>query len=656
MIAERLPAKVWRRGRNDDPTARMPLRAGPLDLAFELGELRFIRLGDREVVNRIYVAVRDRNWDTAAPALSNISVDAGESAFRVSFDATCRMREIDFTWKGVITGDPTGTIAFSMDGQARSTFMRNRIGFCILHPDICAGARCVLQHPDGARVTSAFPRPISPHQPFLDLGGISHEVEPGTWAELSFDGDVFETEDQRNWTDASFKTYCTPLKLPFPVQIAAGTAVRQSVTLRLRADKGDVTVRSRAPAGHGAPRASFEIQAGGPAQPLPPIGLCAASHGGALSPRETSRCAALNLDHIRVEVDLSAPGWQDSLRESVARAEVLGTRLLPALHLSDSAEAELAALGDFLAHTRCEIRTWLVFKKGEACTTDRWVGLAREALGPDCPGARFASGTNAYFTELNRGVPPGIAADCLVYSVNPQIHAFDDLSIMETLSAQAATVESALRISGGRPIVVSPVTLKARFNAVATGPIPPVPPGELPPQVDPRQMSLLGAAWTLGSVSSLSLAGASLLTYFETTGWRGVMETEQGPSVPERFPALPGCVFPVYHVLADIGEMKGGEILPGHADPASALAGLTILAAGKRRTLLANLGPDVITARVVGAAGSAHVRCLDETTVERACHSPEEFRAEQGTVGKSRGRELEIELLPYAVARIDWED
>ena len=69
---------------------------------------------------------------------------------------------------------------------------------------------------------------------------------------------------------------------------------------------------------------------------------------------------------------------------------------------------------------------------------------------------------------------------------------------METLSAQAATVECARRISGGRPVVVSPVTLKARFNVVATGPIPPVPRGELPPQVDARQMSLFAAAWTAG--------------------------------------------------------------------------------------------------------------------------------------------------------------
>ena len=57
---------------------------------------------------------------------------------------------------------------------------------------------------------------------------------------------------------------------------------------------------------------------------------------------------------------------------------------------------------------------------------------------------------------------------------------------------------------GGRPVIVSPVTFKQRFNAVATGEQPELVPGELPPQVDPRQMSLFGAGWTLGSLHRLA--------------------------------------------------------------------------------------------------------------------------------------------------------
>ena len=36
------------------------------------------------------------------------------------------------------------------------------------------------------------------------------------------EGDTWETEDHRNWTDASFKTYSRPLSLPYPYAIAKG--------------------------------------------------------------------------------------------------------------------------------------------------------------------------------------------------------------------------------------------------------------------------------------------------------------------------------------------------------------------------------------------------------------------------------------------------
>jgi len=666
MAKETLAVQVWRRGSMVDTPARTALRAGPLSLFFEQGELRGIRLGEREVINRIYVAVRDRNWDTAPAVLSNLSREAGDSHFRVSFDVSCRMREIDFSWKGLITGDADGTIVFSMDGQAHTTFLRNRVGFCVLHPDSCAGAPCVLTHTSGggaghgAEERAAFPRFVSPHQPFLDLAGMSHEVAPGTWASLSFTGDVFETEDQRNWTDSSFKTYCTPIALPFPAEITAGTVVRQSVTLRITGPgvAGGPAAWVAAQAAGGPARVSVEADTEGRPVPLPGIGLGVASHGGALSATETARLAAMKLDHLRGELDLSAPDWEAALRRASAEAAALSASLLVALHLSEAAEAELAALAASLRRAPCTVGLWFVFKRGESCTADKWVALARAALGPLVPGARFASGTNAYFTELNRGTPPGPVADCLVYSANPQIHAVDDLTVMENLSAQAATVTSALRISGGRPVAVSPVTLKARFNAVATGPIPTVPPGELPPQVDPRQMSLQAAAWTVGSMASLARAGAAIVTYYETTGWRGVMETEKGPPVPEKFPALPGCVFPVYHPLADIGEMRGGMVLPCAVTPSGAAAAIIVEANGKRRALVANLSQEEIAVTVAGGHGPrrARIRLLDETSVGQACRAPETWRAHRGEERELRDGALEIRLLPYAVARIDWEE
>lgn len=81
----------------------------------------------------------------------------------------------------------------------------------------------------------------------------------------------------------------------------------------------------------------------------------------------------------------------------------------------------------------------LVFHEKEKSTTSRTLELAEGHLVPQ--GFRLATGTNAYFAELNRQRPPRGMTVC--YSFNPQVHAFDDLSLMETLEAQASTVESA---------------------------------------------------------------------------------------------------------------------------------------------------------------------------------------------------------------------
>jgi hypothetical protein len=46
-----------------------------------------------------------------------------------------------------------------------------------------------------------------------------------------FEGDIFEMEDHRQWTDASFKTYNRPIDLPLPYTLEPETPVKQSVTI-----------------------------------------------------------------------------------------------------------------------------------------------------------------------------------------------------------------------------------------------------------------------------------------------------------------------------------------------------------------------------------------------------------------------------------------
>ena len=152
------------------------------------------------------------------------------------------------------------------------------------------------------------------------------------------------------------------------------------------------------------------------------------------------------------------------------QARALGVSLEVALLLSDAAADELAALVDVLAEIKPPVRAWLIFHVRATFDRERWVRLAREQLAGYDPAALIGGGTNANFTELNRARPPVEALDLLCYSINPQVHAFDNASLAETLAAQAATVASARQFAGGLPLAITPVTLRPRFNPNATGP------------------------------------------------------------------------------------------------------------------------------------------------------------------------------------------
>ncbi len=644
-----LPTNVLYYGQDTPQPNQMVLRAGPLALVYENGDLRYITLRGREVLRRVYVAVRDRNWGTVPLVLSNEQIEAREDGFHISYEARHQQGEIDFIWRGTITGAPDGTITFAMDGEARTTFLRNRIGFCVLHPiREGAGARCVVEHADGMRGEGVLPRYIAPDAPFLDMRAIAHEVAPDVWAEVQFEGDLFEMEDQRNWIDASYKTFCTPLRLPYPVEVAAGTRIRQSVTLRLRDDRRPAT-DDRQP--------TAEVETGlkctlaSETRALPQIGLGAASHGQPLSNQALERLRTLNLAHLRVDLRLSDADVEARLRQAHAEAWAIGARLEVALFLSEHAEEELRAFRALLDAVRPDVLRWLVFHMHEKSTSAVWVQLARTYLEHYDAQAQFASGSNAYFTQLNRERPPTEPLDLLTYSVNPQVHAFDNASLVETPEAIAATIESAKQFSNGRPVIISPVTLRPRFNPDATGPEREPGPGELPAQVDARQMSLLGAGWTLASLKYSAEHGAASVTYYETTGWRGVMETADGS--PSPFRSLPGMVFPMYHLFADVGEFAGGEVIRAVSNDTLRIEVLALRHGTKVRVLLANMThlPHVVQLNI--PAQEARVRILDETAAEAVLLEPERFRDQLGEHVLAEQLQA-LPLQPYALARVDF--
>lgn len=626
------------------------LRAGPLSLLFEpqTAFLRHIRLGDHEVVRAIYAAIRDHNWATILPRITVREQDIRADSFRLAFDCECRRGSVDYFWKGTITGDAQGRIVFAFDGEARSEFQRNRIGICVLHPIAeCSGRSVTVGHTGGTSEEGAFPREISPHQPFFDIQSVAYDVaNTGIRAQLEMTGDVFEMEDQRNWSDASFKTYCTPQARPKPHPVKSGDRVSQSVTLSLSGK-----VRPILPVNVGrSPQLSIATT---PVLALPPVGLCVASHQRPLSPREIERLKALKLAHLRVDLRLADPGYPALLEQAAKEAAAIGTGLHIALELGANAEAALPAFLAQLERLKPRVLLWILLHEVENPTSELTVQAVRPHLQKFAPAVLCAAGTRDFFTEVNRSRPPQDAASFVCYSNNPQVHAYDHTTLVENLAGMVHNVETARQFTP-RPVVVSPVTLRIRNNAAA----PQEKPGtlaELPSDVDPRQLSLFGAGWTLGAIAKLAGTGfVHSATFFETTGWRGLMETEAGSPLPKEFPSEPGVVFPMYHVFADIAEFGATQVHPTHSSHPLLAEGLTLVnARQQKRILVANLTGDPQDLKIKSGTCTAKVRYLDETTMEQAVRRPEEFRQQPGLTQESVSGKIELKLLPYALARVD---
>ena len=642
------------------PLTTYELNAGPLTMLLDGIDLRYVRSGSLEIVRRVYVAVRDQNWNTIAGQYTITSIAQQQDRFDVEFDVEHKNHDLDFTWHGHIIGDPDGQIRYEMDGLARSNFRYNRIGLCILHPfKESLGRPYRAQTPRG-EVSGYLPDLIGP-QGFEDgvyvplfpaFNRLNIDLTDAVHAHFTFDGDLFETEDQRNWTDASLKTYCTPLSLGFPHQANAGSRIVQMFTVAV--EGGETSAPEQ-----GVIHLSLGTGRG---QKLPHIGFGLHSDGPVPSAHEILRLLAVQPDHLRVDIHLDT-AYASTLARAITTCQALHCMLEVALFLNADMEESLATLAAQLQESKVKVIRILVFQEGaqtahpQETTTPELVKLARQHLQSAAPAAAFAGGTDMYFCELNRTRPQAEAMDAISYTIIPQEHAFDERSLAETLEAQGETVRSGQAFAGGRPIVISPITLKRRSNPHAIVAEAERASNELPDSVDPRQLSLFGAAWTAGSIKYLAESGAASLTYYELTGWRGLLEREMGSPIPELFPSMPGMVFPLYHVFADIAEWKNYTLIPCTSDQPLTATALALTGEGGDATglhlLVFNLKADQQRV-VIGPihASSLSLRTLDEQSMREATLTPETFRQHRRQV-ETQGGELVLDLAPYAIVRID---
>jgi hypothetical protein len=640
------------RGADQPPEDALPVRAGDLSAEFAAGGLRYLRMRGIEVARRIVVAVRDQAWNTVPGALSDVRIHQTGDEFRITFSSRHEAGELCFIWKGTIGGTAHGSCSFSMDGTAVTSFPYRRIGICVLHPPEEFAGRGFSATGGGAAISGQLPALVAPPGPST---GIDEPLIPAfarlalsgrhVSAEFSFTGDHFEIEDQRNWTDASFKSYSRlPVVSAEPEYLAAGTRLQQTVSV-------SATVRGRAP--RTRPPAVPQIVIGDEiAVPMPEVGLVHADDLPPPAPRTAELLARMALAHLRADVHLQREGWAQRLGRARRQAQELGCPLEIAVFLENADTAGLGQLAAVLGQV--PVRRVLVYRADAESTPGADVAAARGALAPLPPGTPFGGGTDLNFAELNRSRPDVAAMDAVAFPINPQVHAADEDSMVETAEGVRAVIRTARSFAAGRPVVVSPISLRPRFNpdepdaldgSAAT----------LPGNADPRQLSLFGACWALVTMKALAEEGAHATTWFETTGPRGVIDGGTAEPASSLFPAHPGLVFPVYHMLRDVCEFGGAPLLACSGDPLRAAA-IAVRRGDRSAVLVANLRPEpsaieVRLPRQLPRSGVT-IRRLNTMTATAAMLSPASFRS-HAQAQPVHGSTLRLDLLPYEYSRLD---
>jgi hypothetical protein len=208
------------------------LTAGPIRMKFQDGELRYLYVGQKEIVRRIYFAVRDEKWQTPMPTFSRVDVEKQADHFRIGLEATCKSDTVDYAWTGEIIGRADGEITFRVTGTPAKTFKSNRIGLCVLFgADSLAGQAFEALDADDKATAGQFPDLVLPFTDLVakDFKTLRYSTDDGLKVSCSLTPVLFSMEDQRNWGDSSYKAYNTILA---GAEAVAGKEATVMVTLK----------------------------------------------------------------------------------------------------------------------------------------------------------------------------------------------------------------------------------------------------------------------------------------------------------------------------------------------------------------------------------------------------------------------------------------
>ncbi|YCI04888.1 hypothetical protein M1D34_24000 [Ensifer sp. D2-11] len=601
-----------------EPEARR-IEAGRLSADFVNGNLRKIRFAGKEVLRAISFLVRDRDWGTCEAEIADLTVEEGQAGTIVRYSARFQSPNgVLLVCSATIDLKPH-RLVFGARFTPDRDFETARAGFAVLHPIVGLAGRSVqVEHGDATVERSVFPDLIEPWQPFKDIAAITHEVSPGVKAECRFAGDVFEMEDQRNWTDGSYKTYVRPLELPWPYLLKVGETVQQSVTLSIRTAGEALGSEER---GQENIRVSLRHGAGR----LPQIGIGLRPDAAGEELHNAGLLKQVGARHLVCHFDPDAGHGVTDLRHFRGMADASGCSVTLECFVPCRLplDEELGEIAQLVRQSGLDLASLAVSPSVDRQSTPPgsvWpecpplediYAAARKAF-PDVP---LGGGMFSYFTELNRKRVPAEGLSYVTHCTNPIVHAADDTSVMQTFEALRDVTRSVRAIYGAKPYRIGPSTIAMRQNpygsATKDNPF-----GKRIAMAarDPRHNALFGAAWTLAYAATVADAEPELLTLSTLAGPFGLIAGTGEP-------VDAGRTRPLYHVLNWLAQLSDSMRIAVETSAPECVAGLGSAWNGATTLLLANLTPDLQRV-MLPEAGARSLTLLDETWLRDGAKVP----------------------------------
>ncbi|NBE09562.1 hypothetical protein [Paragemmobacter ruber] len=468
------------------------LTLGPLTAALRDGGLGAVTCQGVEVLRALTYPVRNRDWGTFLT--QTLAEETTPTTYRRQF------RDPGDAFHGTFEARLTtpATLAAEVTFTFRRAAQINRAGFTLLHPIRgVAGQPLTLHHPDGSTTATTFPARISPAQPARTLAGLAHSID-GLALHITLSGDVFEMEDQRNWSDASFKTYCRPLALPFPFAVAEGEVIRQHVTLKLTPGTASAAAPSAATTTRARLPQVLLAHEHGPCTPASPAHPAALPLLFRLTPETPDVTLTAMARHAPPAIEIVCDDLPD-LHRQIARIQRAGIQ-----------PARVTALPRPFLKSHQPDGPWPT-------------GLQPADIPPHLrrafPAALIGGGSLTNFTELNRHRPDPAEVDFITFGNTAIVHAADDLSVRQTIEALPDIFATARTIAAGRPLHLGLFSIGMRSNPYGDATAPNPDGLRLPmAMADPRQPTAFAAAYAVAILAEAACAGVASLALAMTDG------------------------------------------------------------------------------------------------------------------------------------------